>query len=363
MSDKKYTFSWRALSKEDSQVYKGIGIILIVFHNFFHLIPPIIGENEFSFSQSNCQRFTSAMLGSPLDSIHHLFSYFGHYGVQIFIFLSAYGLTRSYLKKEISFSRIVFPRLKRLYPSFCLVILVHIVAVSMFNNTGFSYLYLKGYLLKLLLIANFMPERALEINGPWWFFSFIIQFYLLFPFLCLLIRRYGLASLLYLSIFSFLLRLAVNPYLLPYKVNLLHTVFGYLPDFCLGIFFAQAKQIRLSFWQVFLVIIVFCLGNVFESFWHLNSLSITLLLLLILQGVSKYISAAAFTKKVLCYFGAVSLHLFLIHGFMRPPFLQLAKQHNSWLLNLALAVAFLALSTFIAQCLLSFEKLLRARLA
>jgi len=37
-------------SKEQTALLKGLGILLIVLHNFFHNLTPVIGENEFSFS-------------------------------------------------------------------------------------------------------------------------------------------------------------------------------------------------------------------------------------------------------------------------------------------------------------------------
>ena len=77
------------LDRWDSLVLKGGAIIAIALHNYFHLISPV-HENEFSFDPSNFY----ALLKSfqyPTQLIPALFSYFGHFGVRVFIFLSAYG--------------------------------------------------------------------------------------------------------------------------------------------------------------------------------------------------------------------------------------------------------------------------------
>ncbi len=42
-------------SKQQTTILKGLGILLIVFHNFFHNLTPVIGENEFSFSANILQ--------------------------------------------------------------------------------------------------------------------------------------------------------------------------------------------------------------------------------------------------------------------------------------------------------------------
>ena len=83
------------ISKEQTNLIKGIGILLIIFHNYFHWVSPSPGENEFIFSVASVKKTFSIFSNSPLDSVNVIFSFFGHYGVQLFIFISAYGLTKS----------------------------------------------------------------------------------------------------------------------------------------------------------------------------------------------------------------------------------------------------------------------------
>jgi hypothetical protein len=72
-------------------VLKGIAILAIVLHNYFHMLWGAVGENEFDFEPGRLRSFISAV-GEPDRLIQAFFSYFGHYGVLLFIFLSAYGL-------------------------------------------------------------------------------------------------------------------------------------------------------------------------------------------------------------------------------------------------------------------------------
>ncbi|HEY3707185.1 MAG TPA: hypothetical protein VGL22_19145, partial [Terracidiphilus sp.] len=75
----------------DTAVLKGLAILAIVFHNFFHLISPV-RQNEFVFHPGLFAVFLQTVR-QPSLAIQAFFSFFGHFGVAVFIFLSAYGLT------------------------------------------------------------------------------------------------------------------------------------------------------------------------------------------------------------------------------------------------------------------------------
>ena len=88
-------FIFKSLSLEDSTFYKGLAILIIIFHNFFHLLNPGIGENEQGFDIQRAERFWHIVTNQTEYFVQALFSFWGHYGVQIFLFLSAYGLTKN----------------------------------------------------------------------------------------------------------------------------------------------------------------------------------------------------------------------------------------------------------------------------
>ena len=87
-------------SKQDTSILKGFAIICICLHNFFHYLPPSPGENEFYFSLNHINNFFSQISETPAEFVNLIFSYLGHYGVQIFIFISGYGLAVSMGKQE-----------------------------------------------------------------------------------------------------------------------------------------------------------------------------------------------------------------------------------------------------------------------
>ncbi len=87
---------WRpCLSKDDVAALKGAAMFLIVAHNFLHLISPAPRENEFGFTGAEGVWTAIALcIKAPTELLHVLLSFFGHYGVVVFVLLSGYGLAR-----------------------------------------------------------------------------------------------------------------------------------------------------------------------------------------------------------------------------------------------------------------------------
>ena len=179
-----------------TQLYKGIAILLIVTHNFFHLIKPRLGENEYTFSSDIFEKYIQFFTNNPGDIFRLFFSFFGHYGVEIFIFLSAYGLTLSFNRFQPTWNHFILSRIKRIYPAFIVsIVLFFLLRAVQSWNSGLAS-SLSGYcfpvLWKFLAISNFIPNMMFAPNGPWWFIPFIMQVYFLFPLLYIATTRHGL---------------------------------------------------------------------------------------------------------------------------------------------------------------------------
>jgi peptidoglycan/LPS O-acetylase OafA/YrhL len=107
-----------SFSKDDSNFIKGIAILIIALHNYFRAVYPTTGENEFWFSNFFIQKFLVIVGSNPLEFVKAFFNFFGHYGVQAFIFISAYGLTISYKKKNPPYQKFIIYRFNKVYPFF-----------------------------------------------------------------------------------------------------------------------------------------------------------------------------------------------------------------------------------------------------
>ena len=155
------------IDARDSATLKGIAILAIVLHNYFHLISAV-KEDEFSFDPA---RFHSLLgtIREPTEAIQALFSYFGHYGVQIFIFISAYGLALKYWDTRHSRMAFVRQRMKKLYPMFLSAIywwpLFLILLAGPSGAVEILRVRFGSLLLTLAGIENLLPLSALANHG------------------------------------------------------------------------------------------------------------------------------------------------------------------------------------------------------
>jgi peptidoglycan/LPS O-acetylase OafA/YrhL len=110
------SFTVHPFTREGTNFLKGIAIILIALHNYYRWVSPITGENEFDFSSMALTRSYVFLRSSPLEFFNVFFNFLGHYGVQAFILISAYGLTLSWERSRPAYHRYLLHRIDKLYP-------------------------------------------------------------------------------------------------------------------------------------------------------------------------------------------------------------------------------------------------------
>ena len=93
------------LSRKECTALRGLAILGIMLHNYCHWLRLAVKENEFTFTSANNERLLD-VLGTPDWNLPvHLLSYFGHYGVPVFFFLSGYGLVKKYETASVHWRR------------------------------------------------------------------------------------------------------------------------------------------------------------------------------------------------------------------------------------------------------------------
>lgn len=357
---------WDSLDKREGLVLRGAGILLIMLHNFTHWVPPVTGENEFSFEARHFRTMAGQLLDTPADAWRILFSYFGHHGVQLFVFLSAYGLTRSFLLGEPG----AVPHLKRriaaVYPAAIIAagtFLLYNSAVAGLEQTwGRSLVPL---LRQFFLVGVFTGEGFTPI-GPWWFLSMIFQFYLVFPLLFRALRRFGTAGLFWMGATALLLEGFCNrPFTAATAVNLNYTVPGHLAEFCFGMWAAsRGKMVAPGMW-IGAAAGVFAAGQLYDWPWLLSGLAFIILSVPGLRRVARLDNRVA---RVLAFYGGISLPLFLMNGFLRNPLVWLAQRRAeegaplAWLSTVAWSLVFVGSCTLFGVAATRLERMLRQRL-
>lgn len=338
---------------------------MIAMHNFMKHFP-LPKENEFIFHADRFFDFISILLDEPENVIRGALSFFGHFGVQIFIFLSAYGLTRKYSQHKMVYLPFILERAAKILPAFMLSILAWMFVVGWFNGgLGLSGpfqlvdLYSASLLFKFLF---FIPAQPFDPVGPWWFIPFIFQFYFIFPLLLYLYSRWGWRSLFTISMGSILFSLALQGGI--GNINFYTTVFGHLPELCLGIYLAKNESVEQRIPPIFFVVIVaiFLLGNIYQLLWYTSHLSFLLILLVAFKYIVSRIRTVKTVQKIILYLGNISMPLFLVHGFLAEPFITWAREYNQWLMTIALCLISVSISIAMAQVLSVTEKHLRKKL-
>ena len=350
---------WNGITKVETNVCKGLGILMIVIHNFMHRFPTP-SENEMEFTAGKVYSLFDILFTDPAGIIRALFSYFGHFGVQIFIFLSAYGLMKKYAKDEnkLLYFKFIVDRVVKIYPMFLLAIVSYFVFMFIFNviynGMGFSEWFIplsKPLIFKLSLLYNFYPYQGLSIVGPWWFLSFIFQFYLVFPFILMMFKRFGNTSLIVLSLLCITISMLTSGYLYS-NVSVFITVIGHMPVLCLGIYLAQDKPVNLSNWLLAVAILVFTLGNFNEYAFLVSHFFFCIMLLFAFSYILKNINQDGFGFKVSMFFGTISMPLFLVNGFLRTPWESISHDINNEFVTILLCLLFLTISSLYSMFLL-----------
>jgi peptidoglycan/LPS O-acetylase OafA/YrhL len=319
----------RALDRRDTLVMKALAISAIVFHNYFHLIGNSVRENEFDFDAARFQRLLD-IVPDPSFAIQGLFSFFGHFGVQVFIFLSAYGLARSHWDDPSNWHRFVWSRIRKLYPIFGLIIvpwfLLYLIVVGPVKSLSIGlYLLCMG-----MGISSLLPGFELPPIGPWWFIPFILQFYAVWPFVCKFAKRFGQIGLVFAACLSMMIIYLVNPHLARWSINLLETPAGHLPELCLGVFAARYHTHPRMRW-IIVSSMVLLLGSVLRALWPLTFTAA----LVVFVVVYLRFRTTLRDSRLLQTIGRYSLLIFLLNGFVRFFFLPYATTPG---LQLALGV-------------------------
>lgn len=354
---------WDVLNLEKISIYKAIAILLIVIHNFMHWLPGP-AEMEFDYEEGKFFFFFESVFNEPERFFQFLMSYFGHFGVQIFIFLSAYGLTKKFLIGTSPYWQFIVKRVWSIYPSFLIAIIFWAVITADYNVGRSAPVVLlfdniESLLYKVMLVSNFMSDERLRLVGPWWFISLIFQVYFLYPLLFRLLAKFGNLFLLAISVLSISLMILTNGSI--GDVNLNFTIVGHLPEICLGMYLANIdnKPVTIPLVVIFIALGVYLVGNLVAPIWFLNHVSILLVMLVFFKLVTEVIERTHYVKIFMLFIGAISMHLFLVNGFLRYPFIGYVKIDNTWVTALLYCFVSVTTSVCVAFVLSKSELLLK----
>src|SRR5213082_1013583 len=167
-------------------VSKGLAILFVVYFHFFRTVfehyelPP----NE----SSNLISATMSILRSEWWQISGL----GFHAVGAFIILSGWTLMQSTMARaesgHVGWGAWYGARFVRLYPMYCVAHIVYLVSPFVARLEPVD-----GRIILSLLGLRFVDisMNFMYLNAAWWYFSMLIQFYLIFPLLFWAAKKFG----------------------------------------------------------------------------------------------------------------------------------------------------------------------------
>lgn len=340
------------LTRAECNALRGIAILGIFLHNFCHWLNPVVKENEYQYFQHNVDWF--AQCAARVNELFpaHVISFFGHYGVPVFLFLSAYGLEMKYGNgqgKAPDGRRVVVSSFVRYHylKLFKMMIVGFICFTVVDAMTAGSWHYNVAQIVgQLLMINNFydQPDRNIW-PGPFWFFGLMLQLYVVYR---LLLYRRHWGWTVGLMVVCTVAQLFMDPEgenLNYWRYNFMG---GMLP-FGLGLLFARygnkVMLVNLTFgsflmsWVVCSFFIVSASGSFYT--WVIVPALVCYASVYFIKTVSilplPWLRARI--GYVLGWLGNVSAALFVIHPAIRKVFITVSRQGDIYTGLLLYAIA------------------------
>ena len=131
---------------------KGLGILTVVFAHFAYM------------------KVTNADFLFPLSIIAGV-------GVDLFLFMSGFGLTVGMLKRPMKTVDFYKKRVIKIFIPFWIALIIMFIADAVFMDKTYSV----GYIIKSML--GFFPtaDGFGDVNSPFWYITWMIMFYLIYP--------------------------------------------------------------------------------------------------------------------------------------------------------------------------------------
>lgn len=336
-----YKMNIPQLSRDECTVMRGMAILGIVLHNYAHWLGPIVKENEYQFFKHNIAQLGQVIANPDYLLPLHLLSFFGHYGVPIFLFLSAYGLEIKYSATSIPMPMPsgrgprVWPFIWKHFMKLFRMMFVGFIIFTVVDaiTPGRWHYTLLQVVAQIGMFGNVLPAPDHQIwPGPYWFFGLMLQLYIVYR-LLLYRRHWGW------TVGLMVVCLAVQMCLGPesetinwYRYNFMG---GMLP-FGLGLLFARFGQriilVNLgtaALWMSLVVTIVLVV-SLSGSFWGWSVVPIFVCIAAVY--FVKAVNAITYSQVgyvvwlIFQWLGTISAALFVIHPTVRKVFINGYRQ-------------------------------------
>ena len=331
------------LTREECTAMRGIAILAIMLHNYCHFIGKIVKENEYQFFNTHNEGLWQVITHPDTLLPVHLLSYFGHYGVPVFLFLSGFGLVMKYERKMqeqvavVPFIRYNYLKLLRmLIVGFVLFIIVDIMTPGRFQYHWYNVIA------QLMMYINVLPTPDKSIwPGIYWFFGLMLELYIVYR---LLLYRQKNWVVITLVAVCWLLQVFCDPEGETLNRIRYNFIGGMLP-FGAGILVGRSIDrfhCSMSRWLWAMVAVVVA-ALIFVMCFHYQSW--LWIPILIIVGTIAIVKAMPLTvMSLMVWFGSISAAMFVAHPIARKLFINIAWRQDIYDGLMLYVVATIALS-------------------
>ncbi|MDO5292535.1 MAG: acyltransferase [bacterium] len=308
-------------TKQDTAILKGVAIILMLAHHLF-FFPTRLPEKMIPISFTKIDHIDTAV-------------YIGRFGkmcVPIFLFLSGYGIYKTYISGRLS----IPDRIYNLYIKFWKVFIVFVPIGFMYFSNQPQYCKQEGFYntfakFELVGLVRSFTGLGLCYNREWWFLKYFVITILLFPLIYKVVSKRTFWENVWIIIaFVMAFKFVINnlhtfPAFEPLKNSYLYSNFvgkqePYISSFWMGCVMAKDDQ----FEKLILKYQQLRLNTILKD-------CIALTVLLIVRNSIIGIEIDCVYTPILC---VVSLDLLKKSKLISMVFIQLGKQStNMWLIH------------------------------
>ena len=308
------------MDKRESNILKGTAIIFMLIHHLFN-DKKLIKLAEFGSS-------------SEKTAVYHMAIFF-KICVPIFVFISAYGLSKQYMKKGIlkdsrTIAKDAFRRYRKLLYGLWTIMAVVVVVAHIVNRYLPEEVYarndanaIKNFVFDMLGLSEFFGTA--HYNNTWWYISFAVLLFMILPLINMLHEKVG-SLIIPLSLFAAVL-------LQEFQGTLANYLERYIIGVAAAVTFAREDTIErykkiISPWYLRLTAFIF-FGAAFAFCYYLRSKlildyyvidNLTAIVLIMLVCTISGIKVLSPLYAVLYVLGLYSMNMFLGHTFIKSYF-------------------------------------------
>lgn len=249
------------------------------------------------------------------------FSIFAGVGVNLFLFLSGFGLTLSSLRKPLSITGFYVKRLQRLFIPMWIVIFILFVSDYFFLQKNYAFQTIWQSALGFFPVADLFKN----LNSPLWYFTLILFYYILFP--LTFWKKFPYLSPVLILIISYFLLETTLPVDIDLGVLSLYRL--HFVSFPLGVLFAimthdqKLTSLKIGFKKaflendlkyifIFLFTILFAYLSIHSGVGLSKNIEQTISLITMFLIIFIFV-AKRFQFTLLSLFGVYSYEIYLIH--------------------------------------------------